>query len=395
METNYKLLELDNPGLIMSGNSFENINIQDFVNIETLRRPLVSLSNFQGHVGEFDETYNLTFTFHYQFKDFTLRQNRYRIFIWSGNNENEINYEQYTNWDSADVDTTTSSNRFEYSNGDIDLNHKRLTAVLVYEPSYDVYSSLPVSFTFRLPIFDLNLVSTAVLSTPTPTATSTPYPTVSPTPTATATPIATPIATPVATPPQTPSAPFTLLESKMMVKTQNLHNAFMYSVVLSDSNMGVRGTIYMLTKKPDFSSYDDNDFNQNHTITINNETHYLIGMSDSMDDYQSLDGETRVMTAFGDYFVTDMKIDENPYREFDDSQVLYLFKPFNENKYMNLEHINTSIYDVKNISIPIQSFSFVQIPTSNVNLNTTDIENDNTFLKFREAGEVVVSVTSV
>ena len=390
METNYKLLELDNPGLIMSGNSFENIKIQDFVNIETLRRPLVSLSNFQGHVGEFDETYNLTFTFHYQFKDFTLRQNRYRIFIWSGNNENEINYEQYASWDSVDIDTTTSSNRFEYFSGDIDLNHKRLTAVLVYEPSYDVYSSLPVSFTFRLPIFDLNLVSTVVLSTPTPTATSTPYPTVSPTPTATST----PIATPVPTPPQTPSAPFTLIESKMMIKTQNVHNAFLYSVVLSDSNIGVRGTIYMLTKKSDFSTYEDNDFNQNHTITIDNETHYLIGMSESMDDYQSLEGE-RVMTSFGNYFVTDMKIDENPYREFDDSQVLYIFKPFNVNKYLHLEHINPNVYDIKNISIPLQSYSFVQIPTSNVNLNTTDIENDNTFLKFREAGEVIVSVSSV
>lgn len=390
METNYKLLELDNPGLIMSENSFENIKIHDFVNIETLRRPLVSLSNFQGHVGESDETYNLTFTFHYQFKDFTMRQNRYRIFIWSGNNENEINYDQYTSWDSADIDTTTSSNRFEYFSGDIDLNHKRLTAVLVYEPSYDVYSSLPLSFTFRLPIFDLNLVSTVVLSTPTPTPTSTPYPTISPTPTATET----PIATPVPTPPQTPSAPFTLIESKMMVKTQNVHNAFLYSVVLSDSNLGLRGTMYFLTKKSAYSTYDDNDFNQNHTIAINSETHYLIGISESRDDYQSLEGEN-VMTSFGNYFVTDMKIDENPYREFDNSQVLYLFKPFNENKYMNLEHMNPSVYDIKNISIPLQSYSFVQIPTSNVNLNTTDIENDNTFLKFREAGEVVVSVTSV
>jgi hypothetical protein len=384
METNYKLLELDNPGLIMTGNSFENIKIQDFVNIETLRRPLVSLSNFEGHVGEFDETYNLTITFHYQFKDFTLQQNRYRIFIWSGNNENEINYDQYTSWDFADIDSTTSSNRFEHFNGDIDLNHKRLTAVLVYEPSYDVYPPLPVSFIFRLPIFDLNLVSTAVLSTPTPTATSTPYPTVSPTPTA----------TPVPTPPQTPNAPFTLLESKMMVKTQNVHNAFLYSVVLSDSNIGLRGTMYFLTKKSTLSTYDDNDFNQNHTITINNETHYLIGISESRDDYQSLEGEN-VMTSFGNYFVTDMKIDENPYREFDDSQVLYLFKPFNENKYMNIEHINPSVYDIKNISIPLQSYSFVQIPTNNVNLNTTDIENDNTFLKFRETVEVIVNVTSV
>jgi hypothetical protein len=118
-------------------------------------------------------------------------------------------------------------------------------------------------------------------------------------------------------------------------------------------------------------------------------------MSNSMDDYQSIEDNSRIMTSFGNYFVTNMKIDENPYRESDDSQILYLFKPHYEYKYVNLEHTNTQVYDVKNISIPIQSFSFVQIPTSNVNLNTSDIENDNTFLIFREGIDVTVKITSM
>lgn len=378
METNYKLLELDNPGLLMSGTTFDNVKIEDFVNIETLRRPLLSLSNFEGFIGESDVTYSLKFTFFYQFKDFSLRQNRYRIFLWSGNNESEINYNQYSNWVPADIESLSSGNTFVYETAGIDVNHKKLTGVVEYSPMYDVYTPLPVSFTFRLPILDLNVISSVITTTPTPT--HTPYPTVSPTPTS----------TPVEEP-----APFYLIESKMMVKTQNIHNAFFYSVVLSETNMGIRGTIYMLTKKPAFSTYDDNDFDMNHTITINDEVHYLIGMSESMDDYQSLDGETRVMTSFGHYFVTDVKIDENPYREFDDSQILYLLKPYNEDRYITLEHINTHVYDVKNVSITLQSFSFVQIPTSNVNLDTTDIGNDDTFLKFTEGAEVIVNIASV
>lgn len=391
MGTNYTLLNLDNnPGLLTSGNAFENIYIHDFVNIETLRRPMLALRNLEGSVAEFDETYTLKFTFHYQFKDFNLRQNRYRFYIWSGN-DTTIDYSQFSTWTSYYVDTTSSSNIFTFTDNTISLNDKTMTGVLSYSPSEDVYTPLPISFHFKLPVFDLNRVSTDVLITPTPTATPTPYPTVSPTPTATATPY--PTSLPTSLP--TPNTNFTLLESKMMVKTQNIHNAFLYSVVLTSTNIGVRGTLYILTKKTAYSTYDDNDFNQEHTIRINNEVHYLIGIGDSMDDYQSIDGESRVMTSFGHYFVTDMKIDENPYKESDSSQILILLKPFNENRYVELIHTNTSVFDLKNISIPIQSFSFVQIPTSNVNLNTTDIENDNTFLKFIEGPEIVVEVTSV
>lgn len=337
-----------NPGFITSGTMFENIDIQDFVNIETLRRPLMALQTF-----EITDT-TVSLTLYYQFKDFSLKKNRYKIYIWTGQSKTDVRYDDLSTWASADLDSNELGNTFTHAFSSIGLG-QFMTAVVHYSPVVDVYESLPVSFTFKLPMFQLSLQE------------------------------------PSASPVPSPSAPFVLLDATMMVKSQDIHNVFLYSVVLSDSGIGavgVRGTIYTFTKKSAYSTYEANG-----TIEINDQVHYLIGMSESMDDYQSIEDNSRVMTSFGNYFVTNLKIDENPYRESEGTEVVFVLKPFNENRYINLIHDNPVVYDLKDIAIAIQSFTFIQIPTDNVNLNTTDIGNDNTFLKFREGLDLTVTVT--
>lgn len=141
---------------------------------------------------------------------------------------------------------------------------------------------------------------------------------------------------------------------------------------------GIDGNIYVLTKKPEFSTYD-----LAYDVKINNETYYLIGYGVTRNTYRNSSDEIRY-TDFGSFFNTVVSMKENPYTIEDNTQVKILFEKVNNsgNHYELINWSNYSLDILNSTNDENQIDSLVVVPNSNVDLDATSLENDTTWLKF-------------
>lgn len=327
---------------------FENNTFNDYLLIETLQKPYISIKNIDTHISHTSIKINI----HYNiiFKNYEKKSNIYRLYYTNSSTNDSIDYTNHITWDFIVIfgDKTSCTITSPIS------KNKYYAFLLDYKQSNDTISTelkLLIDFSFKIPVFNIYNTMNFYKITP-----------------------------------------LDLVPNSDSLKVVSF-NMSIIDKTLDTSTKGVRGILYVLTK----SSYYDTKTTDH--IFINGIKHYLLGIKETQNNYISLSGKPSIPVY--DHFVSNLitNFEGEPFLKSTNTELVFLFQYYYTQRYyiclqesINIENTHTDLenpdYDISKINLNTETPPFK--PLDNIIYDKNLIENNSLYvLKVKDAVDVI------
>jgi len=313
---------------------FENNTFNDYLLIETLQKPYISLKKINTHISL--KKINITIEYNIIFKNYEKQANDYTLY-YKNSSSDSIDYSNYVTWDSINI-----KGHEVYSTIILPISEDNYYAfILDYKQINDTFTNkLSVDFSFKFPLIDIHKTMQYYKINDTD-----------------------------------------LVPNPETLKVVSFNMAIIDETLNSETK-AIKGVLYILTKSSFYESKTTNH------IFINGTKHYLLGLKETQNSYINLNG-IHTKPVF-EHFVTNIitNFEDEPFKDSDNSELVFLFQKYYTEQYYICyqETINiTKTVNLKNFDYDLEPVNLnteipPQKPQYNIKYTTNLIENDTLYV---------------
>ena len=314
---------------------FENNTFNDYLLIETLQKPYISIKNIDTYISL--GSLNIKIDYNIIFKNYEKKANTYKLY-YTSSSSNIIDYSDYTTWEyiiiRGDETSCTITSPISQEN--------YYSFMLDYKQIDDISANkLYVDFSFKFPLFDI-------------------YKTMN---------------------------YYKIKDTDLVPNPETLKiisfNMVIIDETLSSDTKGLKGILYILTKN---SFYDTKTSNY---IFINGTKHYLLGLKETQNSYINLSGipSSPVFSHFVSNLVTNFEAE--PFLDTNNTELVFLFQYYYTEKYYICSQEPTNItktginlknfdYDIEQINLSSETPTLK--PLDHIKYTKNLIENNSLYI---------------